>query len=192
MQIVRSSKNTRCRQNCDVVRRANRPSAAHSIDAAREQRSGSGRGDSQATSPLASTSFHHPLLQPSAADSTTRGAIPFAQRLACTVTGACEATGLRRTKLYELIALGRLDTTRVRRRRLVMVNSLIRYLRQKTGGTMPLKASPPAPCDSRAIRQYGKFSPRHSLIASAGSGSRQARIRWPPLPQTGCLRDAVR
>ena len=52
-------------------------------------------------------------------------AIPFAQRLACTVAEACEATGLGRTKLYELIGEGLLDTTTIGRRRLVLVRSLL-------------------------------------------------------------------
>jgi excisionase family DNA binding protein len=54
--------------------------------------------------------------------------IPFSQRLACTVAEACEATGLGRTKLYELIGEGQLDTTTIGRRRLVMVRSLVTLL----------------------------------------------------------------
>lgn len=54
----------------------------------------------------------------------THGAIPFAQRLTCTIAEACQATGLGRTKLYELIGHGHLDTTTVGRRRLVLVSSL--------------------------------------------------------------------
>jgi len=57
-----------------------------------------------------------------------RGAVPFAQRLACTVAEACEATGLGRTKLYELIGEGKLRTTTIGRRRLVMVHSLCALL----------------------------------------------------------------
>ncbi len=52
------------------------------------------------------------------------GAIPFAQRLTCTINEACQATGLGRTKLYELIGAGYLDTTTIGRRRLVLVRSL--------------------------------------------------------------------
>ncbi|WP_366520759.1 helix-turn-helix domain-containing protein [Acidocella sp.] len=51
-------------------------------------------------------------------------AIPFAQRLTCTVDEACSATGLGRTKLYELIGDGSLATTTIGRRRLVFVDSL--------------------------------------------------------------------
>jgi excisionase family DNA binding protein len=50
--------------------------------------------------------------------------IPFAQRLTCTIDEACQATGLGRTKLYELIGTGQLDTRTVGRRRLVLVRSL--------------------------------------------------------------------
>ncbi|WP_410050918.1 excisionase family DNA-binding protein [Bradyrhizobium sp. SZCCHNR3054] len=51
--------------------------------------------------------------------------IPFAQRLTCTVAEACEATGLGRTKIYELIGNGRVTTTTIGRRRLVVVESLL-------------------------------------------------------------------
>ena len=51
--------------------------------------------------------------------------LPFAQRLTCTVAEACEVTGLGRTKIYELIGDGRVTTTTVGRRRLVIVQSLL-------------------------------------------------------------------
>ncbi|MCP1913416.1 excisionase family DNA binding protein [Bradyrhizobium elkanii] len=54
--------------------------------------------------------------------------LPFAERLSCTIDEACEATGLGRTKLYELIGAGEIITTTVGRRRLVMVQSLIALL----------------------------------------------------------------
>lgn len=50
--------------------------------------------------------------------------LPFAQRLTCTIAEACEVTGLGRTKIYELIGDGRVSTTTVGRRRLVIVQSL--------------------------------------------------------------------
>jgi excisionase family DNA binding protein len=55
--------------------------------------------------------------------------IPFAERVTCTIADACEATGLGRTKLYELIGEGALHTTTIGRRRLVLVSSLLRLLR---------------------------------------------------------------
>ena len=51
--------------------------------------------------------------------------LPFAQRLTCTVAEACEVTGLGRTKIYELIGDGRVTTTTVGRRRLIIVQSLL-------------------------------------------------------------------
>ena len=51
--------------------------------------------------------------------------VPFADRLACTVDEACSAVGLGRTKLYELIGEGQIETTSIRRRRLVLVRSLV-------------------------------------------------------------------
>jgi excisionase family DNA binding protein len=54
--------------------------------------------------------------------------LPFRERLTCTIAEACEATGLGRTKLYELIGQGCLETTTIGRRRLVLVRSLFALL----------------------------------------------------------------
>jgi hypothetical protein len=62
-------------------------------------------------------------------------AIPFAQRLTCTIVDACRATGLGRTKLYELIGDGLLVTTTVGRRRLVLVRSLLSLIEAKQSQT---------------------------------------------------------
>ena len=56
------------------------------------------------------------------------GAIPFAQRLSCTISEACSVTGLGRTKLYELIGAGSVETTCIGRRRLVSVKSLLHLI----------------------------------------------------------------
>ena len=85
------------------------------------------RDGQNAASPVASSRGrpHDQLPEPPGCSAMVpRGAIPFAQRLACTVAEACEATGLGRTKLYELIGEGQLHTTTIGRRRLVMVHSL--------------------------------------------------------------------
>ena len=58
------------------------------------------------------------------------GGIPFVDRLACTIAEACEATGLGRTKLYELIGDGQVETTTIGRRRLVLVQSLLSLLKR--------------------------------------------------------------
>ena len=57
--------------------------------------------------------------------------IPFAERLTCTVTEACRATGIGRTKLYELMSGGYIKTQLVGRRRLVLVKSLVRLMGQE-------------------------------------------------------------
>lgn len=54
--------------------------------------------------------------------------LPFAERLSCTIDEACEATGLGRTKLYQLIGAGQIITTTVGRRRLVVVRSPLALL----------------------------------------------------------------
>jgi hypothetical protein len=50
--------------------------------------------------------------------------IPFRERISCTIPEACAATGLGRTKLYEEIAAGRVQTSKIGSRVLVIVKSL--------------------------------------------------------------------
>jgi Helix-turn-helix domain len=69
---------------------------------------------------------HVPLQTPAFGAS-----IPFAERLTCTITDACEATGLGRTKLYGLIGSGDVETATIGRRRLVKVRSLRRLLKME-------------------------------------------------------------
>ena len=54
--------------------------------------------------------------------------IPFHQRLACTIPEACLAGGFGRTKAYDLIGAGQLETTLVGKRRLVLVRSLVKLI----------------------------------------------------------------
>jgi excisionase family DNA binding protein len=68
----------------------------------------------------------------SASDIARERTIPFAQKLTCTINEACDATGLGRTKLYELIGERHLATTTVGRRRLVVVRSLLSLLEPDT------------------------------------------------------------
>jgi excisionase family DNA binding protein len=55
--------------------------------------------------------------------------IPFMQRPTCTIKEACKASGMGRTKFYELIKGGELKIISVGRRRLVQVPSLLKFLR---------------------------------------------------------------
>ena len=59
-----------------------------------------------------------------------RSSIPFHERPTCTVAEACDAVGLGKTKFYELMAAGAVETIAVGRRRLVRVASLLRFLDQ--------------------------------------------------------------
>lgn len=60
--------------------------------------------------------------------------IPFVERPTCTVAEACSAVGFGKTKLYELIDGGEVDSIRIGRRRLIRVPSLLRLLEStKTG-----------------------------------------------------------
>ena len=54
--------------------------------------------------------------------------IPFRERLSCTIAEACAATGIGRTKIYEALSDGRLESVKVDNRRLVLVASLLRLL----------------------------------------------------------------
>jgi hypothetical protein len=54
----------------------------------------------------------------------TRDSLPFDQRRACSIREAREASGISRSKLYELMAENLLETTTVGCRRLVVVASL--------------------------------------------------------------------
>jgi len=65
------------------------------------------------------------IQAPGVTNAVEFAAIPFAQRLSCTIAEACEVTGLGRTKLYELIGDGHLATATVGRRRLVLVRSIL-------------------------------------------------------------------
>ncbi|HEY0265503.1 MAG TPA: helix-turn-helix domain-containing protein [Rhizomicrobium sp.] len=59
------------------------------------------------------------------ASATSTADIPFQERVTYTVPEALHATGLGRTKLYELIAQEALQTTKIGRRRLIIVKSLL-------------------------------------------------------------------
>ncbi len=83
---------------------------------------------------------HHTLASKQA------NAVPFAQRLSCTISEACAATGLGRTKLYELIGAGCVDTMLVGRRRLVIVKSLLHLIG-------PAQAKPARPNTGRSSEQ---------------------------------------
>lgn len=54
--------------------------------------------------------------------------IPFSERPTCSIAEACKAVGFGRTKLYELMEDGAVETTKIGRRRLVRVPSLLRFL----------------------------------------------------------------
>ena len=55
--------------------------------------------------------------------------VPFMQRPTCTIKEACKASGVGRTKFYELIKGGQFTMIYVGRRRLVQVPSLLRFLK---------------------------------------------------------------
>jgi len=57
-----------------------------------------------------------------------RNTIRFEERPTCTIKEACTAVGLGKTKFYELIGGGAVESVKVGRRRLVRVPSLLKYL----------------------------------------------------------------
>ena len=58
-----------------------------------------------------------------------RNSIPFSERVSCTVKLASEASGLSRSRIYELIADGTLESSVIGGRRLIMVPSLLRLIK---------------------------------------------------------------
>jgi hypothetical protein len=54
--------------------------------------------------------------------------LPFSERVTCTITEACSASGLGRTKIYEALSDGRLVSIKVDNRRLIIVASLLSML----------------------------------------------------------------
>jgi hypothetical protein len=56
----------------------------------------------------------------------TMSTIPFRERYSCTIDEGCEASGLGRTKMYEI--LPDLETVKVGKRRLIIVQSLLSKL----------------------------------------------------------------
>jgi len=56
-------------------------------------------------------------------------AIPFHERLTCSVGDAAEATAISRSRLYELMGRGLLDSRLEGRHRVLVVASLRRYLK---------------------------------------------------------------
>lgn len=60
--------------------------------------------------------------------------IPFVERPTCSIAEACSAAGFGKTKLYELIEGGAVDSVLIGRRRLIRVPSLLRLLTSPSGG----------------------------------------------------------
>ena len=54
--------------------------------------------------------------------------IPLRDRFGCTIREACTATGLKPTKIYELIAAGAIKSRKIGKRRIVEVKSLERLI----------------------------------------------------------------
>jgi len=61
-----------------------------------------------------------------AASPSAEPPMAFGERLTCSVAEASKAVGLSRSKLYELISGGEVQSVTIGRRRLVSVSSLIR------------------------------------------------------------------
>ena len=54
-----------------------------------------------------------------------RTRVPFRERIWCSVEDACDVSGLRRTKLLEMVYTGELTSRKEGRRRLISVASLL-------------------------------------------------------------------
>ena len=59
---------------------------------------------------------------------TDKPTLPFRERLGCSPSEACAALGIGRTLFYELVAERRIEVTKIGRRTIVSVPSLLRLL----------------------------------------------------------------
>ena len=63
--------------------------------------------------------------------------VPFRDRATCTIKQACAGTGLGRTLIYELIDENLIESTLVKRRRLINVPSLLKAVGVKSDPEKP-------------------------------------------------------
>ena len=63
--------------------------------------------------------------------------VPFRDRATCTIKQACAGTGLGRTLIYELIDENLIESTLVKRRRLINVPSLLKAVGVKSDAEKP-------------------------------------------------------
>ena len=54
--------------------------------------------------------------------------VPFKDRVSCTITEACAASGLGRSSVYKALGDGRLQSLKIGKRRLIGVASLLKWL----------------------------------------------------------------
>ena len=67
-------------------------------------------------------------------------AIPFRERISCTIPEACAATGLGRSKIYEEIGAGRVQVRKFGTRTLIVVDSLVALIDPDAGNSTPITA----------------------------------------------------
>jgi excisionase family DNA binding protein len=60
--------------------------------------------------------------------------IPFRERIRCTVAEACDATGIGRTKLYELIRLKQVAAKKIGRRTVILIPTLLAEIEGRRTG----------------------------------------------------------
>jgi excisionase family DNA binding protein len=60
--------------------------------------------------------------------------IPFRERISCTVAEACDATGIGRTKLYELIRLKQVSAKKIGRRTVILIPTLLAEIEGRRTG----------------------------------------------------------
>jgi hypothetical protein len=60
--------------------------------------------------------------------------IPFRERISCTVAEAFDATGIGRTKLYELIRLKQVSAKKIGRRTVVLIPTLLAEIEGRRTG----------------------------------------------------------
>jgi excisionase family DNA binding protein len=73
--------------------------------------------------------------------------LPFRERLGCSPSEACVALGVGRTFLYQLIAERRVEVTKLGRRTIVSIPSLLKLLNEQAAEPKPRRPGRPRKTD---------------------------------------------
>jgi excisionase family DNA binding protein len=78
---------------------------------------------------------------------TDKPTLPFRERLGCSPSEACVALGVGRTFLYKLIAEHRIEVSKLGRRTIVSIPSLLKLLNEQAAEPKPRRPGRPRKTD---------------------------------------------